>query len=63
MTLPQLVLGGLLAAMFAAAVLASLPTFLPARQGWLPRFTWFLVRYSLPPASMLVATSWFLVGR
>jgi len=62
MTLPQLVLAGLLGAMFAAALLASLPAFQPARQGWLPRFSWFLVRYALPLAVMLVVTSWFLIG-
>jgi len=52
-----------LGATFAAAVLASLPTFQPARQGWLPRVIWFLVRYALPAGAMLVVISWFLVGR
>jgi len=63
MTLQQLLLSGLLGAMFAAALLASLPAFQPARQGWLPRFFWFLVRYALPLAAVLALTSWFLLGR
>ena len=63
MGLPKLILADLLAAVFAAALLASLPNFEPARRGWLPRFAWFVVRYSLPLAAMLVVTSWFVVGR
>ena len=62
MTFTQLFLDGLFGAIFAAAVLASLPTFQPARRGWVPRFTWILVRYSLPFAAMLVVTSWFLLS-
>ncbi|MGH8094945.1 MAG: hypothetical protein ACREIF_15980 [Chthoniobacterales bacterium] len=62
MTLPQLTLAGLAAAMFAAVLLASLPAFQPARQGWVPRFSWFLLRYALPLAAVLVVTSWFLIG-
>jgi hypothetical protein len=63
MTLPRLLLSGLLGAMFGAALLATLPTFQPARQGWLSRFSRFLARYALPLAAMLVVISWFLVGR
>lgn len=63
MTFPQLLLDGAFGAVFPAAALASLPTFRPERLGWLPRFTWILIRYSLPFAAMLVVTSWFLVGR
>jgi hypothetical protein len=63
MTFLQLALDGLFGALFAAAVLACQPTFQPARRGWLSRFTWFLLRYSLPLASTLVVASWFVLRR
>ena len=63
MTLPQLLLSGLFGATFAAALLASLPAFQPARRGLLPRFSYFLVRYAAPLAAMLVFTFWFLLRR
>jgi hypothetical protein len=63
MTFAQLLLDGFFGALFAAACLASLPNFQPMRQGWLPRFGWFLIRYALPLTSMLAVTSWFVLKR
>lgn len=62
MNLLQLTLAGLLSALLAAALLASLPAFQATRHGWLSRFSWFLVRYGLPFATLLVVATWFLVG-
>jgi hypothetical protein len=63
MTPLQLILADVLAAIFAAAALASLPKFQPECRGWLDRFTWFFVRYTVGPATTLAVASWFLVGR
>ena len=57
----QLLESGGLAALIAAGVLASAPGFLPARQGWLPRFGWILLRYVLPPLALVAVVSWCLL--
>lgn len=44
MTFSQLLLGGLLGSVFAAATLASIPTYQAQREGWLGRFGWFFIR-------------------
>ena len=59
----QLLQAGFLAALIAAALLASAPGFLPARRGWLPRFGWILLRYVFPPAALVAAISWCLLRR
>jgi hypothetical protein len=58
-----LLLDGLAGALFAAAVLASVPTFEPNRKSWGPRFLYILVRYALPFASMPVAAAWLFFSR
>ena len=59
----QLLQSGTLAALVAAALLASAPGFEPARRGWLPRFGWFLLRYVLPPVVLVAVVSWCLLRR
>gem|GEM_PF-6413834 len=63
MTFLQLALDGIVGALFASAVLAALPNFTPDRRGWLPRFGWFFLRYTLPLSSTLVLASWFFLRR
>lgn len=63
MTAPQFSLAGLVAALFAAGCLASVPVFEPARRGWLTRFGWILLRYVLPLVAMVAVISWLLLKR
>lgn len=53
----QFLQSGFLAALIAAGLLASAPGFIPARQGWLPRFGWILLRYVLPPVVLVAVVS------